>query len=49
MLMKRGGQLIYAGPLGHQSCKVIKYFQVIKRKHNLSVLMYILYYLLKNV
>ncbi|GJN09846.1 hypothetical protein PR202_ga27891 [Eleusine coracana subsp. coracana] len=28
MLMKRGGQLIYAGPLGHQSQKVIQYFQV---------------------
>jgi len=27
MLMKRGGELIYAGPLGHHSCKVIQYFQ----------------------
>nr|TKW03626.1 hypothetical protein SEVIR_7G053300v2 [Setaria viridis] len=29
MLMKRGGKLIYAGPLGHNSCKVIQYFQAI--------------------
>ncbi|XP_047051186.1 ABC transporter G family member 41-like [Lolium rigidum] len=27
MLMKRGGELIYAGPLGHLSCEVIRYFQ----------------------
>ncbi|XP_062203923.1 ABC transporter G family member 41-like isoform X2 [Phragmites australis] len=29
MLMKRGGELIYAGPLGHHSCKIIQYFQAI--------------------
>jgi ABC-type multidrug transport system ATPase subunit len=29
MLMKRGGELIYAGPLGHHSCNIIQYFQVI--------------------
>ncbi|KAJ1273641.1 hypothetical protein BS78_05G000200 [Paspalum vaginatum] len=29
MLMKRGGELIYAGPIGHHSCKVIQYFQAI--------------------
>uniref|UniRef100_A0A0D9XN09 ABC transporter domain-containing protein n=1 Tax=Leersia perrieri TaxID=77586 RepID=A0A0D9XN09_9ORYZ len=29
MLMKRGGELIYAGPLGHHSCNVIHYFQTI--------------------
>nr|CAB3484126.1 unnamed protein product [Digitaria exilis] len=29
MLIKRGGKLIYAGPLGHNSCKVIQYFQAI--------------------
>ncbi|GJN14016.1 hypothetical protein PR202_gb00787 [Eleusine coracana subsp. coracana] len=29
MLMKRGGRLIYAGPLGYHSCKVIQYFQAI--------------------
>ncbi|XP_062206068.1 ABC transporter G family member 41-like isoform X2 [Phragmites australis] len=29
MLMKRGGELIYAGPLGHHSCKLINYFQAI--------------------
>jgi len=44
MLMKRGGQLIYAGPLGHHSCMLIQYFQVTKRKLNLCVYMYSLYY-----
>uniref|UniRef100_A0A0E0RCF9 ABC transporter domain-containing protein n=1 Tax=Oryza rufipogon TaxID=4529 RepID=A0A0E0RCF9_ORYRU len=29
MLMKRGGELIYAGPLGHHSCNIIQYFQAI--------------------
>ncbi|OQU78700.1 hypothetical protein SORBI_3008G033700 [Sorghum bicolor] len=29
MLMKRGGQLIYAGPLGHHSCMLIQYFQAV--------------------
>ncbi|KAG0520026.1 hypothetical protein BDA96_08G037400 [Sorghum bicolor] len=29
MLMKRGGQLIYAGPLGHRSCMLLQYFQAI--------------------
>ncbi|EEE53001.1 hypothetical protein OsJ_35688 [Oryza sativa Japonica Group] len=29
MLIKRGGELIYAGPLGQHSCKVIQYFQSI--------------------
>jgi hypothetical protein len=28
LLMKRGGQIIYAGPLGHQSHKLIEYFEV---------------------
>ncbi|MCD7447230.1 Pleiotropic drug resistance protein 2 [Datura stramonium] len=27
LLMKRGGQVIYAGPLGHHSCLLIEYFQ----------------------
>lgn len=26
--MKRGGQEIYVGPLGHQSSHLIKYFEV---------------------
>lgn len=26
--MKRGGQVIYAGPLGHQSQHLIEYFEV---------------------
>ncbi|XP_051116369.1 pleiotropic drug resistance protein 2-like [Andrographis paniculata] len=26
LLMKRGGQVIYAGPLGHHSCHLIEYF-----------------------
>ncbi|EFJ07897.1 ATP-binding cassette transporter [Selaginella moellendorffii] len=28
-LMKRGGQLIYAGPLGKESCHLIEYFEAI--------------------
>lgn len=27
-LMKRGGQEIYVGPLGRNSCHLIKYFEV---------------------
>ncbi|KAH1258747.1 ABC transporter G family member 39 [Glycine max] len=29
LLMKRGGQVIYAGPLGHHSQKLIEYFEAI--------------------
>ncbi|KAM0938295.1 putative ABC-type xenobiotic transporter [Dioscorea sansibarensis] len=29
LLMKRGGQIIYSGPLGVNSCKIIKYFEAI--------------------
>ncbi|KNA07725.1 hypothetical protein SOVF_169190 [Spinacia oleracea] len=29
LLMKRGGQIIYAGPLGHHSCELIQYFEAI--------------------
>lgn len=32
LLMKRGGQLIYAGPLGRNSSSVIEYFEVICNK-----------------
>lgn len=28
LFMKRGGELIYAGPLGPRSCELIKYFEV---------------------
>jgi len=28
LFMKRGGELIYAGPLGQKSCELIKYFEV---------------------
>ena len=28
LLMKRGGKLIYAGPLGNRSRQLIKYFEV---------------------
>lgn len=28
MLMKRGGQVIYAGPLGRHSHKLVEYFEV---------------------
>jgi hypothetical protein len=27
-LMKRGGEEIYIGPLGHNSCHLIQYFEV---------------------
>ncbi|KAF7110196.1 hypothetical protein CFC21_110338 [Triticum aestivum] len=30
-LMKRGGEEIYVGPLGHQSCDLIQYFEGIER------------------
>ncbi|XP_038714134.1 pleiotropic drug resistance protein 1-like isoform X2 [Tripterygium wilfordii] len=30
ILLKRGGQEIYVGPLGHQSCHLIKYFEDIQ-------------------
>ncbi|XP_047334134.1 ABC transporter G family member 34-like [Impatiens glandulifera] len=31
LLMKRGGQVIYAGPLGNQSHKLIEYFESVER------------------
>ncbi|KAM7255061.1 hypothetical protein ACFE04_020302 [Oxalis oulophora] len=34
LLMKRGGQVIYAGPLGHHSQKLIEYFEWIETKRN---------------
>ncbi|MCL7044741.1 hypothetical protein MKW94_007516 [Papaver nudicaule] len=40
ILMKRGGQVIYSGPLGSNSCRVIEYFEAIpgvpkiKEKYN---------------
>ncbi|WCJ29721.1 ABC transporter G family member 32 [Euphorbia peplus] len=30
LFMKRGGQLIYAGPLGSRSCELIKYFEAVE-------------------
>eukprot|EP00262_Sarcandra_glabra_P012496 TRINITY_DN323_c0_g1_i1.p1 TRINITY_DN323_c0_g1~~TRINITY_DN323_c0_g1_i1.p1 ORF type:complete len:1461 (-),score=277.38 TRINITY_DN323_c0_g1_i1:266-4648(-) len=30
LLMKRGGQIIYAGPLGSQSHKLVEYFQAVR-------------------
>jgi ABC-type multidrug transport system permease subunit len=30
LFMKRGGELIYAGPLGQKSCELIKYFESIE-------------------
>ncbi|XP_052182366.1 ABC transporter G family member 32-like isoform X2 [Diospyros lotus] len=30
LFMKRGGQVIYAGPLGPKSCKLIEYFEAIE-------------------
>ncbi|XP_065865622.1 pleiotropic drug resistance protein 1-like isoform X2 [Euphorbia lathyris] len=35
-LMKRGGQEIYVGPLGHHSCHLIKYFEAIQGVPNLK-------------
>lgn len=29
LLLKRGGQVIYAGPLGDRSCKLVDYFQAV--------------------
>lgn len=29
LLMKRGGQLIYAGPLGRRSCELVDYFEAV--------------------
>ncbi|KAL8152023.1 hypothetical protein V2J09_021831 [Rumex salicifolius] len=31
LLMKRGGQVIYEGPLGHNSSKLVEYFEAIPR------------------
>uniref|UniRef100_V5NWW4 PDR protein 2 n=1 Tax=Amsonia hubrichtii TaxID=946328 RepID=V5NWW4_9GENT len=30
LLMKRGGKLIYAGPLGNKSCKLVEYFEAVE-------------------
>ncbi|CAA6666311.1 unnamed protein product [Spirodela intermedia] len=30
LFMKRGGELIYAGPLGHNSCELIEFFEAIE-------------------
>ncbi|KAK1550743.1 hypothetical protein Q3G72_023989 [Acer saccharum] len=30
LFMKRGGELIYAGPLGSRSCELIKYFEAVE-------------------
>lgn len=30
LLMKQGGKLIYAGPLGNNSCKLVEYFEAIE-------------------
>ncbi|XVF49249.1 hypothetical protein PTKIN_Ptkin03bG0253300 [Pterospermum kingtungense] len=30
LFMKRGGELIYAGPLGPESCELIKYFEAVE-------------------
>lgn len=29
-LLKRGGEEIYVGPLGHNSCQLIDYFEVMQ-------------------
>lgn len=33
LLMKRGGQVIYAGPLGRHSNEIIEYFEVFYKSH----------------
>ncbi|KAM3192539.1 hypothetical protein ACQJBY_069641 [Aegilops geniculata] len=35
-LMKRGGEEIYVGPLGHQSCDLIQYFEGIERVNKIK-------------
>ncbi|CAN4099865.1 unnamed protein product [Withania somnifera] len=35
LLMKRGGELIYAGSLGKRSCKLIQYFEAIQGIHKI--------------
>ena len=45
-LMKRGGQEIYVGPLGHHSSHLIKYFEVgffedQNRKHPIAINIYL--------
>ena len=37
LFMKRGGELIYAGPLGPKSCELIKYFEVWSACSSLSI------------
>jgi ABC-type multidrug transport system ATPase subunit len=37
LLLKRGGQVVYAGPLGHHSRKLIEYFEAVKGVPKISV------------
>ncbi|KAJ0007811.1 hypothetical protein Pint_29969 [Pistacia integerrima] len=39
-LLKRGGQEIYVGPLGHRSCHLVKYFQDMKWLWGLILLIF---------
>ncbi|KAK2645799.1 hypothetical protein Ddye_020994 [Dipteronia dyeriana] len=36
LFMKRGGELIYAGPLGSKSCELIKYFEAVEGVPNIK-------------
>ncbi|GER48392.1 pleiotropic drug resistance protein, partial [Striga asiatica] len=36
LLLKRGGEEIYVGPLGHHSCDLIKYFEGIQGVHKIK-------------
>ncbi|XP_016479945.1 ABC transporter G family member 32 isoform X2 [Nicotiana tabacum] len=36
LLMKRGGELIYAGSLGNRSCKLVQYFEAIQGVHKIK-------------
>ena len=40
-LMKRGGQEIYVGPLGHHSHRLIKYFEVERNGPQKCIYIYI--------
>jgi len=38
--MKRGGQVIYSGPLGRNSHKIIEYFEVLHLSDSIHLIMY---------
>lgn len=49
LFMKRGGQVIYAGPLGPRSCKLVDYFEVSEVASTVSdLLLFFLFQKKKN-